>query len=115
MSSELTSSAGAGLGALGGSLLALALVVGLILGLAWLLRRLPGSAALRGHPELRLVASLAVGMRERVVVVVAGGQQLVLGVTAERITLLQTLDTPIRENQPDFRLWLGRKSEPPAS
>lgn len=84
------------LGALGGSLIALLLVVGLILALAWLLRRLPG-AALRPHPGLRVVAQLAVGVRERLVVVEVGTQQLLLGVTGEQITLLQRLESPLGE------------------
>ena len=74
------------LGALGGSLIALLLVVLLILALAWLLRRLPGGA-LRAHQELRIVAQLAVGVRERVVVVAVGETQLLLGVTAENVRL----------------------------
>lgn len=96
------------LGALGGSLIALLLVVLLILALAWLLRRLPGGA-LRAHQELRIVAQLAVGVRERVVVVAVGETQLLLGVTAENVRLLQRLDTPIAEQQQvDFRSLLKR-------
>jgi len=104
------------LGALGTSLFALLLVVGLILALAWLLRRLPG-AALRGHGELRVVASLAVGMKERVLVIAAGEAQLVVGVTPERITLLHKLEKPLAEDapaRPDFRALLrgGLPKEP---
>ena len=57
----------------GGTLLALGLVIGLILFLAWVLKKLPG-AGLKTVSGLRTVASLAVGPRERVVIVDCGGQ-----------------------------------------
>lgn len=96
------------LGALGGSLIALLLVVALILALAWMLRRLPGGA-LRAHRELRVVAQLAVGVRERVVVIAVGDRQYLLGVTAESVNLLQVLDPPLAEPPTaDFRSLLRR-------
>ncbi len=96
------------LGALGASLIALLLVVALILALAWLLRRLPGGA-LRPHRDLRVVAQLAVGVRERVVVIAVGERQYLLGVTAESVNLLQQLDPPLTDAPPaDFRSLLRR-------
>lgn len=74
-------------------LLALALVLGLIVGAAWMMRRLslvPGAGA--GH--LRVVSGVMVGQRERVVIVEINGQWLVLGVTSEQVNLLHTLDKP---------------------
>lgn len=98
------------LSALGGSLLALIFVIGLILALAWVARRLPG-AGIRGHNGLRVVASLAVGMKERIVVVAVGERQLVLGVTSQQITVLQTLDAPLPEQKPvDFGALLSRRT-----
>lgn len=79
---------------LGGTLAALLLVLGLILGLAWLLKRLPG-AGLKSLAGLRVVASLAVGPRERVVIVDCGGQQLLLGVTQHSVNLLHALPEPL--------------------
>lgn len=79
---------------LGGALLALVAVLALIVGLAWLLKRLPGSG-LRSSEQLRVVTSLAVGQRERLLVVQVGGQQLLLGVTAQSITPLHTLAEPL--------------------
>lgn len=73
---------------------ALMVVIGLILAAAWLLRRLPG-AGLRPMPGLRVVASLGVGPRERVILLDVGGQQLLLGVTAHNINLLHTLSEPL--------------------
>ena len=79
---------------LGGTLFALGLVVALILVLAWVLKKLPG-AGLKSLPGLRTVASLAVGPRERVVIVDCGGQQLLLGVTQHGVNLLHTLPEPL--------------------
>lgn len=94
---------------LGGTLLALGLVVGLILVLAWVLKKLPG-AGLKPLPGLRVVASLAVGPRERVVLVDCGGQQLLLGVTQHGVTLLHTLAEPILDapSQAGFAELLAR-------
>lgn len=81
---------------LGGTLVALAVVVGLILFLAFVLKKLPG-AGLKSLPGLRVVASLAVGPRERVVVVDCAGQQLLLGVTQHGVNLLHTLPERLGE------------------
>ena len=74
---------------LGQTLLALVVVIGTVFALAWLARRsgMPG----RGSPSLlHTVAHLSVGTRERVVIVECGNDWLVLGVTAQNVTLLQT-------------------------
>jgi flagellar protein FliO/FliZ len=77
-----------------GAFLALLLVLGLILGLAWLLRRLPG-AGLRPAEGLRVVASLQLGAKERAVVVEVGARQLLLGVGAGGVSLLHELPEPL--------------------
>ena len=87
-------------GSIGGTLFALALVLGLIFGLAWLARRMPGMTGLRGNAGLRVVRSLALGTRERLVVVEVGGTQLLLGPGAGGTRLLQTLDTPLVDDAP---------------
>jgi len=82
-----------------GALLALLLVLGLILGLAWLLRRMPGSG-FRPADGLKVVASLHLGPKERAVVVEVGGQQLLLGVTPAGITRLHELPQPLPPAEP---------------
>ena len=84
---------------LAGAFFALLLVLGLILGLAWLLRRLPG-AGFRPVEGLRVVASLQLGAKERAVVVEVGGQQLLLGVTAAGISRLHELPQPLPPAEP---------------
>jgi len=68
----------------------LAIVLALIFGLAWLLRRV-GPTGRGSGGVLRVVASHAVGQRERVVILEVGEQWLVLGVAPGRVNALQTL------------------------
>lgn len=77
-----------------GALMALMAVLALIVGLGWLLKRLPGTG-FRPADGLRLVASLTVGVKERVVVVEVDGRQLLLGVTAGGISTLHALEQPL--------------------
>jgi flagellar protein FliO/FliZ len=83
-------------GAVGGTVFALVFVVGLILALAWLAKRMPGVAG-SSNRALRVVASLSLGPREKVVVVDVGGKQLLLGVGAGGTRTLHTLDAPLPE------------------
>jgi flagellar protein FliO/FliZ len=101
-----------------GAVFALLLVLGLIVGLAWLLKRMPGSG-FRPVEGLRVIASLSVGTKERVVVVEVNGAQLLLGVSPGRIRALHTLATPMPETPsaklpnlkqlPDFAQLLKQK------
>ncbi|MET0288043.1 MAG: flagellar biosynthetic protein FliO [Pseudoxanthomonas sp.] len=82
-------------GSLLGGVFALLLVLGLILGLAWLLKRMPGST-FRQNEQLKVIASLPLGTKERAVVVQVGDQQLLLGVSAGSVTVLHTLPEPLQ-------------------
>lgn len=93
--------------------LALAVVLGLIVGSAWLMRRfslLPNAAG----KQMRVVSGLMVGQRERVVLVEVRDQWLVLGVTAQNVNLLSTMPKPIEADMPaapslpPFADWLSR-------
>ena len=101
-------------GSLGGAVFALVLVVGLILALSWLARRMPGlgGAAGAGHPSLRIVGALALGPRDRLVVVEVGETQLLLGVGAGGTRTLHTLDQPLpteaKKATPAFAQLLAR-------
>lgn len=78
-------------------LLFLILVVGLILGLAWLVNKTRvGQFASQGQ-HLKALAMLPLGQREKVAIIQAGNQQLVIGVTPNGITTLATLDQPLPE------------------
>lgn len=103
-------------------LLGLGLVVALIFGLAWLLRRLQNQAGPRGNQAIQLLASQPLGARERLLLVQVGQEQVLLGLTAGRITPLHVLREPVvlpagTAATPDFarRLQelLGRDKNPP--
>lgn len=82
-------------GNIGGAVLALVMVIGLILALAWLAKRMPGFRGAGGSAALRIVGSLALSPRERLVVVAVGDTQLVLGVGAGGTRTLHTLSEPL--------------------
>ncbi|MGH8113155.1 MAG: flagellar biosynthetic protein FliO [Rhodanobacteraceae bacterium] len=75
------------------TLVALAAVIGVVLVLAWLARRMQRSG-LRGSATLRSRASLMVGAHERVLLVEAAGQFLLLGVTPSQVRLLHRYEAP---------------------
>lgn len=81
---------------IGGALVGLILVLGLILGMAWLLKRMPGtSLGLRQSDRLRVVSMLSVGAKERVMVIEVNGEQLLIGVGAGGISKLHQLSEPL--------------------
>jgi len=82
-----------------GAILALLAVLALIVGLGWVLKRMPGSG-FKPADGLRMVASLNVGAKERIVVVEVNGQQLLLGVTAGGINTLHQLAEPLPTPEP---------------
>ena len=86
-----------------GSLVA---VIGLIFGMAWISRRLPMGGIARGG-SLKLHSSIAVGARERVVLVQAGQEWLVLGVSPGQVRHLHVLSAP----PPDFAAVMAKQQE----
>ncbi len=89
----------------------LALVLALVGGLAWAVRRF-GQGRLLGGGDLRLVGGLSLGARERLVVVQVGRTQLVLGVAPGRVQTLHVLDTPLEPadapSEEPFAVRLGK-------
>jgi flagellar protein FliO/FliZ len=76
------------------TVLGLALVLGLIFAVAWVLKRVGGLPPV-GRGLVRVVGGAALGARERVVVVEVEGVRLVLGVAPGRVQTLHIL--PARE------------------
>lgn len=74
----------------GATLIMLLVVLAVIIGLAALVRRLntrlPGASG-----PVKILHSTSVGQRERLVIVEVGEQKLLLGVTTQSISVLQTL------------------------
>lgn len=87
-----------GAGALFETLLGLMLVLGLIVFLAWLLRR-TGRFQMTANGEMKIIASMALGPRERAVLLQVGEQQLLVGVTAQQINTLHILEKNVASNK----------------
>ena len=75
--------------------LALLFILGLLLMLAWVARRGGWQAGRAQAARLRVLGTLSLGARRSIAVVQVEDGRLVLGVTVQQITLLQTLaDAP---------------------
>lgn len=75
--------------------LGMLLVLGLILAIAWLLKR-SGRFQTGAGGGLRILGGLSMGARERVVLIQAGETQLLLGVAPGRVQTLHVLDQPLQ-------------------
>jgi len=74
-------------------------VLGLILGIAWLLKR-SGRFQMAAGGGLRVLGGLSMGTRERVVLVQVGETQLLLGVAPGRVQTLHVLEQPLDSGKP---------------
>jgi flagellar protein FliO/FliZ len=93
---------------------ALALLSVLLVGALYLARKF-GAGAPMGGDAIRVLATRALGARERIAMVQIPGAVLVLGVTRERIELLDRIADPdqlrhLERNPepPDFKALLGK-------
>jgi flagellar protein FliO/FliZ len=75
--------------------LGMLLVLGLIVGIAWVLKR-TGRFQLAAGGGLRILGGLSMGARERVVLLQVGDTQLLVGVAPGRVQTLHVLDQPLR-------------------
>ena len=82
-------------GSIGGAVVSLLLSLGLRLGRGWLAKRMPGMKRGANAAQLKVVASVALGPRERAVVLDVGGQQLLVGVGQGGVRTLHTLEHPL--------------------
>ncbi|KGJ97030.1 flagellar biosynthetic protein FliO [Colwellia psychrerythraea] len=77
----------------GSMILSLLMVLALIIICAFVLKRFKFTQ--QGISQLKVITSLSLGTKERIMVVQVGEQQLLLGVTAGKITLLDKLSEPL--------------------
>ena len=70
------------------------LVLGIIIALAWGLKK-SRLVPQMGRPDFKVLFTLPVGYKEKLMVVQAGEQQLLLGVTAQQISFLTEINPPI--------------------
>jgi len=98
-------------GSIGSVLLSLAAVVGLIVALAWALRRLQSGHA-GGSRVMQVVAQVPLGPRERIVLVRVGEHQALVGVGPGGVSSLQLLDVVVAL---DAGTASGAVADPPAA
>ena len=75
--------------------LSLLVVIGIIFALAYVMRRFNVTQA--GSGQMKIVASMMAGTKERVMVVEVGSEQFLLGITAHNINHLATLSEPLKK------------------
>jgi flagellar protein FliO/FliZ len=98
-------------------LFGLSLVLGLIVCVAWLLKRSGLAPAMPASAAAKVVGGVSVGSRERIVVVEVGDQWIVVGVAPGRVNALTTM--PKRESVPaasapavkNFSSWMKQTIE----
>jgi flagellar protein FliO/FliZ len=75
--------------------LTIAVIVALLLGALWAVRRARPNGLMRSGSDCRIVRSMVLGPRERLLVVCVGAKQLVIAVSSATISLLCELDEPL--------------------
>ena len=95
-------------------LIGLALIIGILFVAAYLVRKLNGGPRFGPSGPLRIVGGLAIGARERIVVVEVGETWLVVGVVPGQIKTLHTLargELPAAAGEKPFTQWLRQMAE----
>jgi len=77
--------------------LGLSLIIILILGLAWLIKRV-NSFQGNINGALKVLSMVSVGQREKIALIQVGEQQILIGVASGKINTLLVLDEPIKNN-----------------
>jgi flagellar protein FliO/FliZ len=71
----------------------LAIILVLIYGLSWFVKRFAQGGFMQS-PGMKIISSMPLGTRERLILVDVGGKQLLLGVTAGQINTLHVFEEP---------------------
>ncbi len=99
--------------------LALVLIIGLLLGTAWLARKVSGGKVF-GQGGMKVIGGVALGPRERLVLVEVGDTWLVIGLVPGQIRTLHRLpkgsdfditDATGNDTEAPFKQWLKAISE----
>lgn len=72
----------------------LVVVVALIYGCAWIIRRMNGMSGMN-NGAIKVVSVMALGARERIALIEVGGQQILLGITPSTVRTLHVFDEPV--------------------
>ncbi len=86
-------------------LFGLLLVIGLIFLLAWVVRRIQHSLPVKGSQQIiSLLATQALGPRDRLLLVQVGKEQILLGLTPGAIVPLHVMQEPVEVTAPEGNL-----------
>lgn len=89
--------------------LGLIAIIALIYVLSQFVKRF-GSGSFSNNSQLKILSSMPLGTRERIVLIDAGGQQLLLGITPTSINTLHVFADPIViDNKPEVQSDFSRK------
>lgn len=89
--------------------LGLMAIIGLIFALSLFVKRF-GSGTFSANTQLKIISSMPLGTRERIVLIDAGGQQLLLGITPTNINTLHVFTDPIVvNNKPEVQSDFSQK------
>ena len=83
--------------------LGLIFILIIIFSLAWFMKRM-GYSNLSGQGQLKIVASLNLGTKEKIALIQVGRQQLLVGITATQINTLHVLDEPVVDTKVDTKV-----------
>lgn len=83
-------------------ILSLLLIVGLIMLIAFIVKRF-GGLRMMGGRDMKVVAAMPVGTREKVAVIDVKGQQILVGITPHHISHLHTFDEAVVDQLPASR------------
>ena len=82
---------------LGKMALSLGIVVAIVLVLGWVFKKL--TLRLPGSRHIKIISTLALGQKERLLVIEMQGKQRVIGVTANSVNFLFELENPLPEEK----------------
>lgn len=94
---------GTGASALGQTLLWLIVVVGLILLLAWLAKRL-GGVHFQNAAGIKMLSMLPVGHKEKIALIQVGEKQLLIGIAPGRVNTLHVFEEPVSGLTPQLKI-----------
>lgn len=98
LGSQATASANSALPSGGGDYMRLGLtllfIVGLIFACGWLVRRMAGGSGFN-HRHIKVLSVMPLGTREKLMLIKAADETLLIGVTAQSISTLHRFDGPL--------------------
>ncbi len=88
----------------------LAAVIGLFITMAWIMRNMGvGMVSKDGVEKLKVKAALSVGNRERILLIDACGDQVLIGITQERIDTLHVIPAKKAQTHAEFSAELEKR------